>query len=182
MDVSAIKQLMHKSVEALKNELATIRAGRANPSLLEHIKADVYGTQMPLLQLATIAVASPQLLVVTPFDPVNTESIAKAIAEANLGFNPVAEKTIIRVPIPPLSQERRQQFIKLANQMMEQGKVRLRQIRQEAMSKVEKELKAKQISEDVEFAQEKEIQKTTDEFMDRVNQMAAAKEQELLTV
>ena len=173
---------MQKVLDSLRSELASLRTGRANPALLEHIKANAYGTLMPLLQLATISAPDPQLLQVAPFDVSNAEAIAKAIQEANLGFHPAIDKNIIRVPIPPLTEERRQEYIKLAKQLLEQGRVRLRHIRQEAMSDLDGQLKAKTLSEDAKFAGEKEVQKVTDEFMEKTEQIGKAKEQELLTV
>lgn len=182
MTVAELQSAMQKALEALKGELAGIRTGRANPAVLENIKVGVYSTQMTLVQLATIAVVDPQLLQIVPFDVANVEPIAKAIQEANLGMNPVVDGNLIKVPIPALTEERRQQYVKLAKQILEQGRIRLRQTRQQAMEDLNRLLKEKTISEDYKFAQEKEVQKVTDDFMDRVEQLGKAKEQELIQI
>ncbi len=182
MTIVELQSAMQRALEALKGELAGIRTGRANPAVLGNIKVNAYSTQMPLLQLATIAAVDPQLLQVVPFDVSNVEAITKAIQEANLGMNPLVDGHLIKVPIPALTQERRQQYLKLAKQIIEQGRIRLRQIRQQAMEDLARSLKEKTISEDYKFSQEKEVQKVTDDFIDRVEQLGKMKEQELMQI
>ncbi len=173
---------MQSALEHLRQDLAGVRTGRANPALVENVSAEVYGTKMPLIQLATISVPDPRQLVVTPFDPNNTTSIAKAIQATNLGLSPVVDGQIIRLSFPPLSAERRQEYIKLARQKLEMGRIQIRQLRHEAMVKVEEQEEKGEIGKDEKERREKEIQKTTDEMMEKIEEMGEAKEKELLQV
>lgn len=166
---------MTKAVEAVRQDLATIRTGRATPAILENILVEAYGTRMKLVELATIACPDPQNLLVTPFDQINITPIIKAVENAEMGFTPVEQENVIRVIIPPLSQERREEFAKLANVKVEGGKVMVRQVRHEAMEDVGK----MGADEDTQGRLEKEIQNLTDKFVAEIEALGKQKEEEL---
>lgn len=170
---------MQKVLEVLKTDLATVRTGRATPSLVENIVISAYGgsAKLKVMELATIGATDPQTLQISPFDQATIHEIAKGIQEANTGLNPVVDAPIIRISIPPLSQERREELIHLMKQKLENGKVMVRQARQDAMNEVKN---ADDLSEDDEHRLEKEIQKVTDEFMAQIEAMGKQKENELL--
>ena len=171
---------MQKAMTALFTDLATVRTGRATPSLVENIVVSVYGgsTRLKVLELATIGAQDPQTLVITPFDGSIIEEIRKGIMEASLGFNPVVDGQLIRISIPPLSQERREELIHLMHQKLENGKIMIRQTRHEAMSEVKKE----DLSEDETSRLEKEIQNMTDKHIEEIDQLGKNKEEELLQI
>lgn len=184
MDLNLVRQQMQKVLDILKDDLATIRTGRATPSLIENTVVSVYGgtARMKIMELATVAVSDPQTLTLTPFDPSIIGEIAKGILEANIGFTPGNDGKVIRISIPPLSEERRQQLIHLMKQKLENGKVMVRQGRHEAMNEVKKKVGDKEISEDDEKRLEKEIQKITDEVTEQVDLMGKHKAEELLQI
>ncbi len=168
----------NKVIEVVKQDLATIRTGKATPALIENIVVDAYGSKMKLLELATILAADPTTLLVTPFDISNAETIAKAISDANLGLTAVPDETKVRVIVPSLSEERRQEYVKLAKTKIEGGKVMIRQVRHEEMEDVIKG----GADEDTKKREEKEIQNLVDKLNDQLDQMLSDKEKELLTV
>lgn len=166
-----------KIIEVVRADLATIRTGKASPAVLENLIVDAYGSKMKLVELATIAASDPTTLVVTPFDVANIDVIAKAVSDSNLGLSVIVEETRIRVMVPALSQERREEYVKLAKTKIEGGKVMVRQIRHEAMEGVAKS----DTNEDEVKRLEKEIQMLTDKAVAELEMMAAEKEKELLT-
>ena len=176
------KERMQKALEHLRGELAGVRTGRANPSLLEEIKVDVYGTKMNLRDLASINAPEPRLLVVQIWDRNNLSLVEKAIRDANLGLNPATEGNLIRVAIPSLNEERRKEMIKLVNGRTEGARVAIRQIRREAIEEIDKLEKAKKISEDEKFRKDQEVQKVTENFSSQLEQIAKAKENEILQI
>ncbi len=179
-----LRQKMDKALEVLKGDLATIRTGRATPSIVEHIVINAYGgtQRLKVMELATIGAADHQTLVLTPFDTSIIGEIAKGIMEANVGLNPAIDGNLIRINIPPLSQERRTELIKMMHQKLEGGKIMVRQIRQEVMGEMKKKFTDKAISEDELTRNEKEIQKVTDEMMAEITVLAEHKEKELLQI
>ncbi|MFP5344136.1 MAG: ribosome recycling factor [Gammaproteobacteria bacterium] len=176
------QQRMHKSIEALKQEVAKLRGGRAHPSLIEHVKVVYYGNEVPLNQTANITVGDARTLVVTPWDKSATQAIEKAILNANLGLNPVAAGNVIRVPLPPLTEERRRDMIKVVRAEGESGRVAVRNVRRDANTEIKNLLKDKKITEDEERRAQDEIQKLTDKSIAEIDKILEQKEKELMEV
>jgi ribosome recycling factor len=173
---------MEKTLEALRNDLITIRTGRASPALIEHLHVEYYGVTTPLNQVAGIAVPEPRMLVVQPWDKTALGPIEKAILKSELGLNPTNDGKVIRIVIPYLSEERRRELIKLVHRKVEEGHVSVRNLRRDGLESLEKLEKAKEVSED-EFKRAKEkLQKLTDAYIERVNEIGQLKEQEILEV
>lgn len=179
--ISQIREHMQKALEVTKNDLGTIRSGRATPALVEHIDVSAYGgsSKMKVRELATISVSDTKTILIHPFDPATKEEITKGIMEANVGLNPVIEGNEIRISIPPLSEERREEYIKLARAKLEAGKIMIRQIRHEEMAKLKRAFEAKDITEDERHRSEKQIQDVTDQMIGELDRLAQIKEQEL---
>ncbi|MFA7095408.1 MAG: ribosome recycling factor [Gammaproteobacteria bacterium] len=173
---------MAKSIEALRHELMKIRTGRAHTSLLDHITVPYYGSDVPLTQVASVTVLDPRTLGVTPWEKTMVGPIDKAIRASDLGLNPVTVGTLIRVPMPPLSEERRRDMVKVVRHEAEGARVAIRNIRRDAISELKQLLKDKQISEDQERRAQDEIQKLTDKYIAEVDQVLAAKEAELMEI
>ena len=173
---------MGKSVESFKSDLTRLRTGRAHPSLLDHITVDYYGNQTPITQTANVAVEDARTLSVTAWDQSMVQAIEKAILESDLGLNPSTAGAVIRIPLPPLTEERRKELIKLIKNEAEQAKVAVRNIRRDAISHVKGLTKSKDISKDDERRSDSAIQKITDEHVQKVDEIVGAKEQELLEV
>lgn len=173
---------MQKSIEAVKNELAKIRTGRAHPSLLNHITVDYYGSEVPIGQVANIAVEDSRTLTVTPWEKPMVQVVEKAIMTSDLGLNPATAGSVIRVPMPPLTEERRRDLTKVVKHEGEQGKVAIRNIRRDANSDIKSLLKEKEISEDEARGGEEAIQKITDKYIAEIDKLVEAKEQDLLSI
>ena len=175
---------MNKILDVLRTDLSTVRTGRAAPSLVENIVINAYGgtQRLRVMELATIGSSDPQTLVVAPFDNSIIGEIQKGIAQANVGLNPVIDGQLIRIPIPRLSEERRQELIHLMKQKLENGRIMVRQVRHEAMSDIKKGQNDKSISEDEADRSEKEVQKLTDELIGEIEGMGKKKEEELLQI
>lgn len=184
MDLQAAHQQMQKVLEVLRSDLATIRTGRATPSLIDNIVVSVYGNtaKLKVMEVATIATTDPQTLVITPFDGSIIGEIQKGLEVANIGLTPVIDGNLIRISIPPLSQERREQLIHLMKQKLENGKIMVRQARQDAMKDVKKQFDDKTISEDEKMRLEKEVQNLTDSTIEQIESLGKAKEGELLQI
>ncbi len=184
MSFDEVKDRMGKVLDVLQTDLSTIRTGRATPSIIENVAVSVYGgsTRLKLLELATITVSDPQTLTITPFDASIIEEIAKGILEANIGFTPVTDGGLIRITIPPLSEERRTQLIRLMKQKLENGRIMVRQVRHEAMNEIKKQENDKTISEDDLLRVEKEVQKITDEIIFQIEELGRRKEEELMQI
>jgi ribosome recycling factor len=180
MDLSQTKQRMQQVLEVIKSDLSTVRTGRAAPSLVENIVISTYGgtTKLRVLELATVGAQDPQTLVITPFDPTTIGDIQKGIMETNVGLSPVVDGQIIRISIPPLSEERRRELIHLVNQKLEGGRIQIRQVRHEAMI----ELKKQNFPEDETGRLEKEIQKLTDDSILEIDNLGKRKEEELMQI
>ena len=176
------KTRMIKSVESLKGELSRIRTGRANTALLDNIKVDYYGNPTPLNQVANVTVADARTLGVQPWEKGMVQPVEKAILESDLGLNPMTAGDIIRIPIPPLTQERRLDLVKLVKSEGEGGKVAVRNIRRDAISHIKDLLKEKEISQDDERRAEDQVQKLTDTYVANIDVVLKEKEEELMEI
>lgn len=179
--LASVKEKMLKAINMLQEDLGTIRTGRATPALVENVVISAYeaSQNLKVKEMATITTEGPRTLLISPFDPSVIRDIEKGINAANLGFIAAIEANIIRINIPSLTQERRQQFIKLAHTKVEGGRVMVRQIRHEIMAALKRQFEARQISEDDKKRLEKEIQKLTDEMMSEIEVLRERKEKEL---
>ncbi len=173
------RELMHKAVESTKREFSSIRSGKASASLLDLVRVEAYGNSMPLNQVAMVAAPEPRLLTVQPFDKGLTQTIEKAIRDADLGLNPATQGNLIRVPLPALSEERRKDLVKVVHKLGEEGRIAVRHARTETLSKIKK---LEKISEDDKTRAEKEIQKHTDEHIKQIESLIHSKEAEILEV
>lgn len=173
---------MTKSLDALRHELAKIRTGRAHPSLLEHVLVDYYGSEVPIGQAASVAVEDARTLSVTPWDKTMVKPIEKAILTSDLGLNPSTAGQVIRIPLPPLTEERRKDLGRIVHQEGENAKIAIRNIRRDANHHIKELLKEKEISEDDERRAEHDIQSVTDVAVKKVDEIVAEKEQELLEI
>ncbi len=173
---------MQKSVESLKSELAKVRTGRAHPSLLEHITVDYYGSETPLSQVASIGVEDARTLTVTPWEKPMVQAVEKAIMKSDLGLNPNSAGTVIRIPMPQLTEERRKDLVKVVRHEGENGKVAIRNIRRDANSDFKSLEKEKEISEDDEHKAQDQVQKLTDKFVSEIDQILKEKEEDLMKV
>ncbi|GAK85339.1 ribosome recycling factor [Vibrio ponticus] len=176
------QERMEKSVEALKNNLSKVRTGRAHPSLLSGISVEYYGAPTPLNQVANVVAEDARTLAITVFDRELTQKVEKAIMQSDLGLNPMSAGTIIRVPLPPLTEERRKDLVKIVRGEAEGARVAVRNIRRDANSDLKALLKDKEISEDEDRKGQEEIQKLTDVAVKNVDDVLAAKEKELMEV
>ncbi len=175
-------QRMDKSLEALRNELAKIRTGKATTALLDGIKVEYYGTMTPLNQVANVTVLDAHTLSVTPWDKSIVSAAEKAILEANIGFNPVSDGTNLKIPVPPLNEERRKEFVKIIKKFGEDAKIAVRNIRRDANDHLKREEKNKRITEDQLKEAEDRIQKLTDEHTTKIDDLLKYKEKEVLEV
>ena len=173
---------MNKSLDALRHELAKIRTGRAHPSLLEHVTVDYYGSEVPIGQAASVTVEDARTLSVTPWDKSMVEPIEKAILKSDLGLNPTTAGQVIRIPLPPLTEARRIELGKVVHHEGENAKIAIRNIRRDAIHHFKEMLKDKDISEDDERKSEQNIQELTDVAVNKVDEIVAEKEQELLEI
>ena len=170
---------MHKAVENTKRELAHIRSGKASPALLDLVKVEAYGAEVPLNQVGMVAAPEPRLLTVQPFDKSLAPAIEKAIRDADLGLNPASQGGLIRVPIPQLTEERRKDLVKLVHKLAEEGRVAVRHARTDGLHKIKK---IDKISEDEKTRGEKDIQKATDDHIKQIDQLIQAKEAEIMVI
>ncbi|MGL5291004.1 MAG: ribosome recycling factor [Enterovibrio sp.] len=173
---------MNKSVEALKQTLSKIRTGRAHPALLDGLQVDYYGSSTPLKQLGSIIAEDARTLAITVFDKSMTQAVEKAIMTSDLGLNPMSAGTVIRVPLPALTEERRRDLVKIVRNEAEQGRVSVRNIRRDANAEIKALLKAKEISEDDDRRSQDDIQKLTDAAVKKIDQILELKEKELMEV
>lgn len=174
------EQRMKKAVEATAHDLSMLRTGRASPALLDHIRVEYYGTMYQLKQLATITAPEPRLLVVDPWDKSMIDTIQKAIASSGIGLTPSTDGNVIRVPIPPLTEERRRELVKLANKRAEDGKVAVRNVRRDVLEDLRKLEKEQGISEDEIKRARNELDKLTSKHTDEIETLRKAKEQEIM--
>ena len=176
------RERMAKCVQTFQSDLKKLRTGRAHPSLIEHLKVDYYGSDVPLQQVASIAVEDGRTLVVSPWEKTVVQAIEKAIFKSDLGLTPMTAGTVIRIPMPPLTEERRREITKVLRHDAESARVAVRNVRRDVMTDVKDMLKEKMISQDDERRAEAEIQKLTDKHVADIEQLLAAKEKEVMQV
>ena len=173
---------MDESVQFFKKELSHVRAGKAQTSLLDGVKVEYYGSQTPLNQLANVSAPEARLLTVQPYDKSSLEDIEKAIMAAGLGLNPSNDGNLIRIPLPILSEERRQELVKLIKDKAEQARISIRNIRRDANDEIKQNVQSESLPEDSKFEAEEEIQQITDQHTKKVEKLLENKEEEILTV
>lgn len=182
MKLADLKANMQKSVEATQRSFNTIRTGRANAAILDRVMVDYYGTETPLKTLSNISTPDASTILIQPYDKGSMGQIEKAIGMSDVGLTPNNDGQVIRLNIPPLTEERRKELVKLAGKMAEEGKVAIRNIRRDAIDDVRKQEKNSDISEDESRGLQDDIQKVTDEFTEKIDQLLAAKEKDIMTV
>jgi ribosome recycling factor len=180
--ISDARAHMEKAVEAMRREFASVRTGKASPALLDVVRVDAYGSKMPINQVATVSAPEPRLLIVQPWDKSLTHAIEKAIQTAELGLNPANDGNVIRVPIPALTEERRKEMVRMLHKLAEEGRVAIRHARQEANKELKRKQGAHEISEDDAHKQMDEVQKMTDNYIHRIDELVKAKEVEVMEV
>jgi len=178
-DAKHAKQLVGKAVDAVKREFATVRTGKATTTLLDLVRVDAYGSEMPLNQVASVSAPEPRLLTVQPWDRGLIKAVEKAILTSDLGLTPSSDGQLIRIPVPPLTEERRKELVKVAHRFAEEGRVAVRHARTEGISRVKK---TEHVSDDEKKHAEKDIQKLHDEHIKHIEEILKAKEAEILEV
>lgn len=173
---------MQKCVQSFQSELKKLRTGRAHPSLIEHLKVEYYGTEVPLQQVANISIEDARTLVVSPWEKNMVAAIERAIHKSDLGLTPNTAGTVIRIPLPPLTEERRRDITKVVRQDAENARVSVRSVRRDSLADMKEMLKEKMLSQDDERRGQEEIQKLTDRFIAEIDQQLAAKEKEILQI
>jgi len=179
---SSTEQKMLKSIEALKHDLAKIRTGRAHTGLLDHIQVEYYGSMVPLTQVANVGLGDARTITVQPWEKKMLTVIEKAIRESDLGLNPASQGEMLRIPMPPLTEERRKEMVKVVRHEGENARVGVRNLRRDAMHHLKEMLKKKEVSEDDERRAQDDVQKLTDRFVSDIDKLVAEKEKELMTV
>jgi ribosome recycling factor len=180
-DKADIERRMQGALDSLKHDLTGLRTGRANVALLDPVQVEVYGSMMPLNQVATVSVPEPRMLSVQVWDKANVIPVEKGLSHANLGLNPIIDGQTLRLPLPDLTEERRRELAKLAGKYAENAKIAVRNVRRDGMEALKEDEKKKEISEDDRKRKEEEVQKVTDRFVAEVDNAAAAKEKEIMT-
>ncbi len=180
--VKNVESRMQKGIEAFRHELSRVRTGRAHPGILEHVRVDYYGNETPLQQVANVAVGDARTLVITPWEKKMIPLIEKAVMTSDLGLNPVTSGDVIRVPLPPLTEERRKELIKVVRAEAETARVSIRTARRDANTALKESLKKREMTEDEERRLSESIQKLTDRFVAEVDQLLATKEADLMAV
>ena len=173
---------MGKTIKKMEKEVASIRAGRANPAVLEHVTVDYYGTPTPISQMAAVSVAEARILVIQPWDRSTLKPIEKAIQASDIGINPTNDGTVIRIVFPPLTEERRKEICKTIRKLAEEAKVAVRSIRRDANEKFKTMKKNNELTEDDQKDLENNVQKLTDKYVKEIDTLAAAKEKEILEI
>lgn len=176
------KERMNKCINALESELGTIRAGRANPTVLDRITVDYYGTATPINQMASISVSEARILVVQPYDASQLKPIEKAIQASDLGINPTNDGRVLRIAFPQLTEDRRKELCKNVSKICEESKVAVRNVRRDGMDKIKAKKKANEITEDDVKEAEKNIQKLTDKFIEQIDKIGEAKDKEIMAI
>jgi ribosome recycling factor len=180
--INEARALMEKAIEAMRREFASVRTGKASPALLDAVRVDAYGSKMPINQLANVSAPEPRLLLVQPWDKSLMTTIEKAIQAAELGLNPANDGNVIRVPIPALTEERRKDMVRQLHKLAEEGRVAVRHARQEANKELKRKQSSHEVSEDDAHRQMDEVQKMTDNFIHKIDDLLKAKEQEVMEV
>ena len=182
LSVNEARAQMDKAVDAMRREFSSVRTGKATPTLLDTVRVDAYGSKMPMQQVATVSAPEPRMLIVQPWDKGLLAVIEKAIQSSELGLNPANDGNVIRVPIPQLTEERRKDMVKLLHKLAEEGRVAIRHARQEANKDLKKKQAAHEISEDDAHRQMEHVQKLTDEYITKIDQLLKVKEHEVMEV
>jgi ribosome recycling factor len=182
MDQQELQRRMDGAFKALQHEFTGLRTGRASANLLDSVQVEAYGAMMPMNQVGTVSAPEPRLLVVQVWDKSMVKAVEKAITNANLGLNPAADGQLVRVPIPALSEDRRKEMVKVAGKYAEQGKVAIRNVRRDGMDALKAAEKDGKISEDEHRKQSEQIQKLTDDFVKKIDELLVAKEKEIMSV
>jgi ribosome recycling factor len=180
--VDDAKKRMEAALDALRREFATVRTGKATPALLDTVRVEAYGSQMPVNQVATINTPEPSLIVVQPFDKTLLADIERAIMSADLGLNPANDGNIIRVPIPPLNEERRKEYVKMLHKMAEEGRVSVRHARRLVRDEIHELVKKHEIGEDEGRRLEESLEKVTHEYADKIEELLKHKEEEVMAI
>ncbi len=180
--LTTAKQKFAKAIEHFTGELATIRSGRATPALVEHVKVEAYGTVTPLIELAGISAPEPKLVIISPWDKGILKDVERALQAANLGMSPVIDGVVIRLNLPPLSEERRREFVKLVGLKHEEAKAAIRHTREEVLKGIKDQKTAGTLPEDEFFLLQKDLQKLVDEVNTQAKQASEAKEKEIMTI
>lgn len=180
--VAEAKNRMEEALDALRREFATVRTGKATPALLDTVRVDAYGGKMPLNQVATVHTPEPSLLVVQPFDKSLMGEVEKAIMTADLGLNPANDGTVIRVPIPPLNEERRKEYVKILHKMAEEGKISIRHARRAVRDELHAKVKEHEIGEDDGRRREDAVEKLTHEYTEKIDELLKHKEEEVMAI
>jgi ribosome recycling factor len=180
--LTEINGKMQKAVEALARDLATIRTGRASPALVEHIKADYHGVLTPINQMASISIPDAKMILIQPWDSGSVRSIEKAILTSDLGLHPISDSRVLRIPIPPLTEERRKELTRAVHKRLEDARIALRNLRREGIEKLRQSEKDKGISKDQCARASEQLQKLTDNFIDKINNIGQTKEIEIMEV
>ncbi|HNW31496.1 MAG TPA: ribosome recycling factor [Caldisericia bacterium] len=180
MDTKTLQDHMEKTIGSLQQNFVGLRAGRVTPAIVAKVMVNAYGSELPLPQAGNIGVPDGRTMIIEPWDKTLIKEIVTALQKANLGANPTSDGNLIRLPFPPLSQERRQELAKMVKKYGEDAKVAIRNIRRDAIEQVKKAEKSKEISEDERFKREEEIQKTTDKYSKKVDELVVQKEKEIL--
>ncbi len=180
--INKCESKMNKSIDALKNEFASIRAGRANPAILDRVLVDYYGAPTPINQMAAVSVSEARVLVIQPWDKTTLKPIEKAIQASDIGINPTNDGNVLRLTFPQLTEERRKELVKDIKKMGEESKVGIRNIRRDAMEKLKALKKDNSITEDEQKDGEKKIQNLTDNFVKKIDSLVADKEKEVLSI
>lgn len=181
-NLKPVEDKMQTAIEHLKNELKNLRTGRANPTMLDHITVEVYGTQMRMRDVASVTAPEPRQIVITPFDKTQVHSIAKSIEKANLGYQPVVDGTIVRINIPQMDSETRKEMVKQAYKRAEEAKVSIRHVRRDFIEEARKQKSSSEIAEDDLKRIEKSIQDHTDKYCHKVDEVVHAKEKEIMHI
>lgn len=176
------KERMNKCINALESELASIRAGRANPAVLDKITIDYYGAPTPINQMASISVSEARILVVQPYDASQLKPIEKAVQASDLGINPANDGRVLRITFPQLTEDRRKELCKQVSKICEESKVAVRNVRRDAMDKIKAKKKANEITEDDVKEGEKDVQKITDKFIERIDKIGEEKDKEIMAI
>ena len=180
--IQEAREQMERAVEATRREFSTVRTGKATPALLDTVRVEAYGSKMPINQVGTVSAPEPRMLLVQPWDKGLIGAIEKAVRSAELGLNPVNDGNVIRIPIPPLTEERRRELVKVVHKLAEEGRVAVRHARQEANKEIKRRQQAHEVSEDEARRLLDEVQKLTDQYIARIDELLQAKEQEVMEV
>jgi len=180
--LTTAKQRMESALESLRREFAGVRTGKASPQLLDTIRVEAYGSRVPLNQVGTVSAPEPRMLTIQPWDRGLVKDIERALRESDLGLNPSNDGQLIRIPVPPLTEERRREYVRMLHKLAEEGRVAVRQARKDANDEVKARQKKEGLSEDDIRREEKEVQKLTDQYIAKVEEMVKHKEAEVMEV